>query len=76
MTQQVRRLGGAGVVLAFAWAAVQAVKRAALLPLDRAKVKGGKNLGRWWQTGKKGVVVGGSGARRKSVLDAWLTWLC
>lgn len=37
MTQQVRRLGGAGVVLAFAWAAVQAVNRAALLPLDQAK---------------------------------------
>lgn len=46
MTQQVRRLGGAGVVLAFAWAAVQAVKRAALLPLDRAKVKGGKKPGK------------------------------
>ncbi|KAK2026717.1 hypothetical protein LX32DRAFT_641632 [Colletotrichum zoysiae] len=55
MTQQVRQLGGAGTVLAFAWAAVQSARRAALFPLDKAKVKGVINPGRWWQAWKGGV---------------------
>lgn len=69
MTQQVRQLGGADVVLASAWAAVQSVKRAAF-PLDTAKLKGGKNLGRWRQTGKGGRgVVGG---RCQAHISAWI----
>lgn len=54
MTQQVQQLGGAGAVLAFAWAAVQSVRKGGSLPVGQGKSQRGENPGRWWQA-LKGV---------------------